>query len=125
MPEGTLLPIEVQPFTKNGNVDEIMDEKDRNNFNLTIKFVKGEEAEVVAGELAGCYGLITEVKESTAVMKCKNREMLGKFIEEPIDHLCKRFKESQRVKVISGSEKGKTGIILKVQGSYAEIWTDN
>lgn len=45
--------------------------------------------------------------------------MAGKIIEEPIDHLCKRFKESQRVKVVSGSEKGKTGIILKVYGTFA------
>ena len=45
--------------------------------------------------------------------------MLGKIIEEPIDHICKRFKVSQRVKVVSGSEKGKTGIIIKVDGPYA------
>ena len=60
-----------------------------------------------------------------AVVKCRNKEMKGKIIEEPIDHLCKRFKESQRVKVVTGSEKGKTGVILKVDGPYAEIWTDN
>lgn len=80
---------------------------------------------MVAGELTGCYGLIIEVKENTAVMKCRNKEMAGKTIEEPIDHICKRFKESQRVKVVSGTEKGKTGIILKVEGPYAEIWTEN
>ena len=40
--------------------------------------------------------------------------MLHKIIEEPINHICKRFKESQRVKVVSGTEKGKTGIVLKV-----------
>ncbi len=45
--------------------------------------------------------------------------MAGKTIEEPIDHLSKRFKESQRVKVVSGTEKGKTGIILKVDGPFA------
>lgn len=27
--------------------------------------------------------------------------------------------------MISGSEKGKTGTILRVQGAFAEIWTDN
>lgn len=51
--------------------------------------------------------------------------MAGKIVEEHIDHLCKKFKEGQRVKVISGTEKGKTGLILKVAESYAEIWTDN
>jgi transcription elongation factor len=51
--------------------------------------------------------------------------MAGKVIEEPIDHLSKKFRESQRVKVVSGTETGKTGVILKVEGPYAEIWTDN
>lgn len=29
------------------------------------------------------------------------------------------------MKVVSGTEKGKTGLILKVDGPIAEIWTDN
>lgn len=51
--------------------------------------------------------------------------MRDKVIEEHVDHLSKRFKEGQRVKVVSGSNKGKTGLILKVEGRNAEIWTDN
>jgi len=92
-PQGTMLPIELQFFTKTGNVtEEILEEEDRKNFKMTIKLEKGEEAEVVAGELTGCYGLVIEVKENTAVIKCRNKEMAGKTIEEPIDHICKRFK---------------------------------
>ena len=80
-PEGTMLPIELQPFTKNGNIaQDIIDDEDRKNFNLTIKLAKGEEAEVIAGQLTGCFGTIIEVKEATAVLKCKNKEMNGKFI---------------------------------------------
>lgn len=45
--------------------------------------------------------------------------MAGKIIEEHIEHLSKRFKEGQRVKVVSGTEKGKTGLILKIDGLYA------
>lgn len=51
--------------------------------------------------------------------------MEGKLLEEPLDHLAKRFKQGQRVKVTSGTDKGKAGLILKLQGKYAEIWTDN
>ncbi len=29
------------------------------------------------------------------------------------------------MKVNSGADKGKTGIILKLDGKYADIWTDN
>lgn len=79
----------------------------------------------MAGELTGCFGTVVEVRENTIMIKCKNKEMAGKVVEEHIDHLCKRFKEGQRVKVISGTERGKTGLILKVDGLYAEIWTDN
>lgn len=121
-----MLPIELQYFTKTGAVTEdILDDKEKKNFNLTIKIEKGEEAEVMAGELTGCYGMVIEVKENTLILKCKNKEMLHKIIEEPINHISKRFKESQRVKVVSGTEKGKTGIVLKVDGPYAEILTDN
>ena len=45
--------------------------------------------------------------------------MAGKVIEEHIDHLSKRFKQRQRVKVISGTESGKTGLILEVEVPYA------
>jgi len=45
--------------------------------------------------------------------------MAGKTVEEHIDHLSKRFKKGQRVKVVSGTEKGKTGLILNVDGPYA------
>ena len=40
--------------------------------------------------------------------------MEGIILEEPLDHLAKRFKEGERVKVTSGTDKGKTGIILKL-----------
>jgi len=41
-PEGTMLPIELQPFSKNGTIiDEIQDEEDRKNFVTTIKLEIG------------------------------------------------------------------------------------
>lgn len=36
------------------------------------------------------------------------------MMELALDQLSKRFKQGQRVKVISGTNKGKTGIILKI-----------
>lgn len=44
------MPIELQYFTKTGTITEdILDDKEKKNFNLTIKIEKGEEAEVIAG----------------------------------------------------------------------------
>ena len=36
-PQGTMLPIELQYFTKTGNVAEDIQEEEAKNFNLTIK----------------------------------------------------------------------------------------
>lgn len=41
-PEGTMLPIEIQPFSKNGTIaDEIQDEDAMKNFVTTIKLEIG------------------------------------------------------------------------------------
>lgn len=69
--------------------------------------------------------MVIEVKDNTVIIKCKNKEVKGKIIEEHNDHLAKRFKEAQRVRVIAGTDKGKSGLILKIDGIYADIWTDN
>ena len=44
-PQGTMLPIELQPFSKNGNIiDEVQDEEDRKNFVTTIRLEIGDQA---------------------------------------------------------------------------------
>ncbi len=49
-PEGTMLPIELQPFTENGNlIEQFQAESERRNIISTIRLEKGEEAEIVAG----------------------------------------------------------------------------
>jgi ribosomal protein L24 len=42
-----------------------------------------------------------------------------------LENIAKKFKEGQRIKVISGADTGKTGIVLKVSDKFCEIWTDN
>jgi hypothetical protein len=37
----------------------------------------------------------------------------------------KLFKEGWRVKVIGGGNEGKAGVVLKLEGPNAIIWTDN
>ena len=118
-PEGTMLPIEMQPFAKGGNlIEEFQDEHERKNFITTIRLKKGEEAEIHAGQLAGMFGTVLEIKDNSVSIKVKNKEMLGKIVEEHIDHVSKRFKKGQRVRVVSGSEQGKTGTIIRLEGPY-------
>lgn len=49
--------------------------------------------------------------------------MNGEILYELLDHLTKKFRERERVKVISGADTGKTGIILKIEPKLVEIWT--
>lgn len=46
-------------------------------------------------------------------------------IEEPIENLIKRFKIGQHAKIVAGNDKGKTGMILKIEDKYAIIFTEN
>ena len=118
-PEGTMLPIELQPFAKGGNlIEEIQDEEERKNFITTIALKKGEEAEIHAGELSGIFGTVLEIKDNSVSIKAKNKEMAGRVVEEHIDHVSKRFKKGQRVRVVSGTEQGKTGTIIRCEGPY-------
>ena len=110
---GTFLPIELVPFTREGNyMDEI--KEDRKNYITSVNFKKVEEVEIIAGELAKNHGIIMEIRDNVGVIRCTNKEMKGEILEEPLEHLAKRFKEKQRVKVVSGTDAGKTGIILSV-----------
>lgn len=59
------------------------------------------------------------------MIKCKNKQLFGELLEEPLDHLAKRFKKGQRVKVISGADSGKSGLILEVEPRLVEILTEN
>lgn len=78
---------------------------------------KGKERKV--------HGKIVEIRDGNAIIKCRSKVYAGQMFERKLGALGKRFKEGQRVKVISGTSKGTTGMILKVEEKYAEIWTDN
>lgn len=64
--------------------------------------------------MIGHYGVIYEVVDNIAVIICKNKELKNQKIEEPVENVVKKFEKGQRVKVISGADIGKTGIVLNV-----------
>lgn len=59
------------------------------------------------------------------MIKGKSKSVKGLILEEPLGNLTKFFKEGDEVKVISGSDKGKAGIVLSIYPKEIEIWTDN
>ena len=52
-------------------MDEIRE--DRKNFQTGVNFKKGEEVEVIAGQLIKNYGIIMDLKENIGVIKCTNK----------------------------------------------------
>ena len=65
----------------------------------------------------GHYGVVEDIQDNIGIIKCKNKDkdINDELLYEPLEHLSKKFRERQRVKVISGADAGKTGIILKVE----------
>lgn len=57
--KGSVLPMEVQPFSQDGRIfDDMKEEK----IFTGVNFSKGEEAEIIAGELMGYFGTVEEIK---------------------------------------------------------------
>lgn len=91
--QGTYLPVEVLPFSSEGNfIDEIRE--DKKNFAIGVNFKKGEEAEIVAGELIGHYGIIEDIQDNVGILKCRNKDkdINGELLYEPLEHLSKKFR---------------------------------
>lgn len=65
--------------------------------------------------MIGHFGIIYEIKDNIAIITCKNKELFNERLEEPVENIIKKFKEGQRVKVISGADAGKTGTVLKIE----------
>ena len=55
--QGTYLPVEIMPFTTEGNFINKMNEE-KGNFTTATSFKKGEEVEIIAGSMVGHHGVI-------------------------------------------------------------------
>ena len=65
--------------------------------------------------MLGHFGIIYEVVDNIAIIICKNKQLKNVKIEQPVENVVKKFEKGQRVKVISGADIGKTGIVLNVE----------
>ena len=39
-----------------------------------MNFKKGEEAEIIAGELVGHYGIVMDIQDNIGIIQCKNSD---------------------------------------------------
>lgn len=99
-------------------------QKELPHFHNTVSISRGDEVEIAYGDTKGIVGKVTDIKGNIATIETKKN--LGiESLEEPIEKLTKRFKISQHVKIVAGNDKGKTGIILKIEDRQAVIFTEN
>ncbi|KAJ3695918.1 hypothetical protein LUZ60_001295 [Juncus effusus] len=83
-------------------------------------FMRGDPVIVVRGELKNLEGWVEKVEEGIVHVKPKD-ESLGKALAFKEEELCKHFKLGDRVEVVSGTKKGKTGMVVKVDGHVLTI----
>ncbi|XP_028399581.1 transcription elongation factor SPT5-like [Dendronephthya gigantea] len=87
------------------------------------QFAPGDNVEVVEGELINLQGKIVSVEGNKIVM-LPFHEDLKEPLNFPSSELKKFFKVGDHVKVIHGKYEGDTGLILRVLGKTAILFSD-
>ncbi|XP_046859961.1 transcription elongation factor SPT5-like [Xenia sp. Carnegie-2017] len=87
------------------------------------QFAPGDNVEVVEGELINLQGKIVSIEGSKVVM-LPFHEDLKEPLNFPASELRKFFKVGDHVKVIHGKYEGDTGLVLRVLGKTAILFSD-
>lgn len=76
---------------------------------------RGDEVEIAYGDTKGLVGKVKEIRGNIATIEITKKNLGVDCIEEPVEKLTKRFKIGQHVKIVAGNDKGRTGMILKIE----------
>ncbi|KAL7286586.1 hypothetical protein TKK_0019213 [Trichogramma kaykai] len=90
---------------------------------VTHSFSVGDNVEVCEGELANLLGKVISV-DGNSVQVAANHEQLKEPIEFPVRELKKYFVIGDHVKVLSGKYEGDTGLIVRIEGNRAVLFSD-
>lgn len=90
-------------------------------------FNKGDEIEVIKGELVSVVGIVISTENNKVVFKPKNEKLYGKnLLTLPIDQVRKHFKSGDHVIVLKGSKhEGETGFVTSISDDVAVIYSDS
>ncbi|KAF9624013.1 hypothetical protein IFM89_007711 [Coptis chinensis] len=86
-------------------------------------FMKGDAVIIVKGDLKNLMGWVEKVEEENVHIRPKMKD-LPKTLAVNEKDLCKYFKPGDHVKVVSGSQEGATGMVVKVEGHVLIIVSD-
>ncbi|XP_021805662.1 putative transcription elongation factor SPT5 homolog 1 [Prunus avium] len=86
-------------------------------------FMKGDTVIVIKGDLKNLKGWVEKVEEETVHIRPEMKE-LPKTLAINEKELCKYFEPGNHVKVVSGTQEGSTGMVVKVEQHVLIILSD-
>ncbi|KAM1135826.1 hypothetical protein ACFX13_034746 [Malus domestica] len=86
-------------------------------------FLKGDAVIVVKGDLKNLKGWVEKVEEETVHIRPEMKE-LPRTLAINGKELCKYFEPGNHVKVVSGTQEGATGMVVKVEQHVLIILSD-
>lgn len=81
---------------------------------------KGDKIRVIKGDLNGLYGTVISIENGDVLFK-PNIEGLNDNLKLNSDFVVKYFEPGDQIRVIDGKFKGETGIVVSIEGSFANI----
>lgn len=88
-----------------------------------MDIAKGDKIRVVKGDLTGISGTVVTIEDKQVIFK-PNIEGFNDIMKYDAAYVVKFFEPGDDVRVIEGKYKGETGIVTKLDGSYAYISLD-
>ncbi|KAL0844273.1 hypothetical protein Bca101_017519 [Brassica carinata] len=86
-------------------------------------FMKGDEVIVIKGDLKNMKGWVEKVDEENVLIR-SDMKGLNNPLAVNERELCKYFEPGNHVKVVSGTHKGSTGMVVKVEQHVLIVLTD-
>jgi transcription elongation factor SPT5 len=81
---------------------------------------KGDKIRVIKGDLNGLYGSVITIENGDVLFK-PNIEGFDENLKLSSDFVVKYFEPGDHIRIIDGKFKGETGIVVSIEGKYANI----
>jgi transcription elongation factor SPT5 len=114
----------VQKEEDNGENYNLIQTLKETNQNKRKFFVKGDKIKIIKGALQGITGVVESVQNENIQIR---PDIIGytDILEYSSDYLIKQFSPGDNIKVVSGSNVGKYGLIVKVEDHIAVVFSED
>ena len=87
-------------------------------------FRPGDQVVIVQGDLKNLAGVVERVNADGSVRIMPQHEMLHEALDIDKDHLRKSFGLGSHVRCVYGRHEGEAGLVVKVEGEVATVFSD-